>query len=104
MYMPISAPTEFHASTKNGGWYVVNSATSGLGAGASKIYLTRLSNGAPQSFSAKTVAAITNLVFIRPAIDGTGKSMTIKNDSTGDLPIVDVLFTTAGAAVSWLSK
>ncbi len=102
LFMPDSAPNVMIGSSTNGGWYQVVSATTGVSAGASTITATRLNDGTAVAFVATAIAASTDLQCIRPAIDGTGKSLEIF-DGAGTQNIDKVIFTTAGAAVSWLS-
>lgn len=98
-----SAPAAWRAAgNANAGWYTVTSATNGTGVGASKIVLTRISNGSPISFGATAIVAITDFRVIRPAIDGVGKSLEF-SDGGGTEDISAQLFTTGGAAVTWLS-
>lgn len=96
IYLPRTAPMAWHASGANGGYYVVTASTN------STITLTRLSNGNPASFAATAIAATTDLVCKRPAIDGVGKSLEVY-DNAGDVSVVDEFYTLAGAAVDWLS-
>jgi hypothetical protein len=100
--IPSSAPAAILASGANTGWYTVTAATSGTSAGASTITMTRLSNGTPASFVATAIAATTDIQCLRPAIDGLGKALAIFDDG-GTLNVNTMFFTTAGAAVNWLS-
>lgn len=100
--IPSTAPAAFLASGSNTGWYVVTAATNGLSAGASTITMTRLSSGAPATFAATALAATTDLVCLRPAIDGVAKALELY-DNAGNLNVSGLFFTTAGAAVTWLS-
>jgi hypothetical protein len=77
--LPASAPAAWRASAVNTGIYQVVSATSGTGVGASTLTMTRLSNGAPTSFSATAIAATTDLVVLKPEVDGLGKSLELSD-------------------------
>ncbi len=84
------------------GWYEVVSATTGVAAGASTIVATFLSNGAGLTAGTVTVSALTDYQLIRPVIDGFSKSVELY-DAAGVLNVSTLFYTTAGAAVSWLS-
>lgn len=94
--IPSTAPSAWHASGVNGGFYTVTSAT------ATTVSLTRLSNGNPASFSATAIAAASNLVCLRPAIDGVGKTLELY-DGAQTVSITNSLYTLAGAGVTFLS-
>jgi predicted 3-demethylubiquinone-9 3-methyltransferase (glyoxalase superfamily) len=96
VYMPSTAPAAWHASGANGGYYTVTAATT------TTMTLTRLSNGNPASFAATAIAATSDLVCKRPAIDGAGKSLEIF-DGGDDVSIANSFRTLSGAAVTWLS-
>lgn len=100
--IPSTSPAGILASNANLGWFVVTAATTGVGAGATSVTMTRLSNGAPASFSATAIAAVGDIVCRRPALDGTGKALELYDD-LGSVNVNTQLFTLAGAAVSWLS-
>lgn len=95
-FIPKSAPTGWHGSDRNGGWYVVLEANSGTGSDASYMILQRLSNGAPWAFVATEIADPTDLVVLRPVIDGVAKSLEIYGDT-------DRFVRTNGAPVAWSS-
>jgi hypothetical protein len=97
VFLPKSAPAAWHAAGKNGGWYVVLEANSGVGADASYVVLKRLSNGAPAAFVATAIAATTDLQVLRPVIDGTGKSLEIYGDT-------DRFVRETGTVAPWGSK
>jgi hypothetical protein len=80
----------------NGGYYRVTAST------VSTVTGTRLSNGAPASFSATAIGSVDDLIFLRPAVDGTGKTLELY-DGASDLPIADSLYTSAGVPVTFLS-
>lgn len=82
--LPSTAPSAWHASGANGGWYQVTAAGSGTAAGASYITMTRLSNGAPANFAATAIAAMTDLQVLRPAIDGVGKALELYDAGGAD--------------------
>ncbi len=90
------APAAWHASGANGGYYQVTASTT------ASVTMTRLSSGNPASFAATAIAAITNLICKRPAIDGVGKSMEVY-DGAGSINVNTQFYTAAGTAVSWLS-
>lgn len=96
LYIPSTAPATWHASGANGGFYRVTAATT------STVTMTRLSNGNPASFAATAIAAISDLVCRRPAIDGVAKSMEAY-DGAGAVSVAAEFFTSAGSAVTWLS-
>lgn len=96
LYIPATAPTAWHASGANGGYYRVTASTS------STVTATRLSNGAPASFTATAIAATSDLVCLRPAIDGVGKSLEIY-DGGNAVSVASSFYTAAGTAVTWLS-
>lgn len=96
VYIPSTAPATWHASGANGGFYRVTASTT------STVTMTRLSNGNPASFAATAVAATTDLVCLRPAIDGVAKSIEAY-DGVGAVSVAAEFFTSAGTAVSWLS-
>jgi hypothetical protein len=103
LLIPSTAPANWLASGANAGWFQVTSATTGVGAGASTIVMTRLSNGAPASFAATAIAALTDFRVIRPAIDGVGKALEIF-DGGGAESITTQLFALSTTAVSWVSS
>jgi hypothetical protein len=103
--MPVGAPAAWRATNTNGGWYQVTSATSGVGAGASTLVMTRLSNGAPASFVATAIGAVTDLRVFRPAIDGVGKSLEIYDGAGAEsIAVAPYKFLNLStSAVSWVS-
>lgn len=103
VYIPSTAPAGIKGgSSQNVGWYRVAGATTGVSAGASTITMTSLNNTAPVTFGATAVAATTDIQCLRPAIDGTGKSLELY-DNGDSLNINTQFYTTAGAAVAFLS-
>lgn len=103
--IPSTAPAAIRAgSDVNVGYYVVTAATTGTAAGASTITMTRISNGSPASFVATALAATSDIVCRRPAIDGLGKALELSDDG-GVVNCSTLLFTLAGvsAAASLLS-
>jgi hypothetical protein len=101
-FIPSTAPSAWHATGANGGWYQVTSATSGTAAGASTVVLSRLSNGSPSSFSATAVAATSDLQVLRPAIDGAGKALEIY-DGAGTDNVSTLLYGLSSTPVTFLS-
>lgn len=97
-----TAPAAWLASGANTGWYTVVSSTTGTGAGASTITLTRVSNGNPASFVATAIAAVTDFRVLRPAIDGVGKALEVF-DGGGTESITTQLYNLSTTAVSWVS-
>jgi hypothetical protein len=97
------APAGWLAAGSNGGWYQVTGATSSTAAGGSTITMTRLSNGAPASFVATAIGAVTDLRVFRPAIDGLGKSLEIF-DGAGADTIVGQFYNLSTTQVSWISS
>lgn len=102
LIIPSTAPAAWLAAGANTGFYLVTSATTGTGAGASTIVMTRLSNGAPASFVATAIAAVTDLRVLRPAIDGVGKTLEVF-DGGGTEAITTQLFNLSVTPVSWVS-
>ncbi|WNM70095.1 tail sheath protein [Myxococcus phage Mx1] len=101
--IPASAPAGIRGgSDVNVGWYSVSAATTGTAAGASTLTLTRLSNGAPVSFVATAIAASTDVRCLRPVVDGLAKAIEFY-DGAGAINVIQLLFTTAGAPVQWMS-
>jgi hypothetical protein len=100
--IPSTAPAAILASNANLGWFVVTAATTGVAAGASTVTLSRCSDGTPSSFSATAIAAVGDVLCLRPSISGVGKALELY-DGAGNFNISTNVFTTAGAAVSWLS-
>ncbi len=98
-----TSPATWLASGSNAGWFQVTSATSGVSAGGSTIVMTRLSNGAPASFVATAIAAVTDLRVLRPAIDGVGKTLEIYDGGGAEL-ITTQLFNLSTTAVTWVSS
>ena len=96
VYIPSTAPSAWHASGANGGYYRVTAST------ASTVTMTRLSNGNPASFSATAIAATTDLVCKRPAIDGVAKSLEAYDSGSGE-SVASEFYTAAGTPVTWLS-
>lgn len=93
--IPSTAPSAFFAGA-NGGWYRVTAST------PSTVTMTRLSNGAPASFSATAIVATTDVTFRRQPRDGEGKALEVY-DGASDVTIANSLFTTAGTPVTYLS-
>ncbi len=103
LLIPASAPATWRGgSNVNVGWYQVTAATTGVGAGASTIVMTRLSNGTPASFIATAIAAVTDLRVLRPAIDGVGKGLEVF-DGGGTELITTQLFNLSSTPVTWVS-
>jgi hypothetical protein len=101
-FISSTAPSAWHASGANGGWYRVTSATSGTAAGASTIVLSRLSNGNPGSFTATAIAATTDLQVLRPAIDGLGKALELY-DGGGTDNVSTLAYALSSTPVTFLS-
>lgn len=103
VFIPSTAPAAIKGgSNQNVGWFRVTAATSGVAAGASTITMTSLNNSSPVTFAATAIAATTDIQCLRPAIDGTGKVLELY-DNADSLNINTQFFTTAGAAVTFLS-
>jgi hypothetical protein len=101
--IPSTAPAGIKAAgSANVGYYTVTAATTGVAANASTITLTRISDGAPLTFGATALAAVTDITCLRPAIDGLGKSLELF-DGAGNLNVNLLFFTATGTAVTWLS-
>ena len=95
--IPSTAPAAWLAGGSNTGWYEVISATSNT------MVLNRLSNDAPASFVATAIAAVSDLVVVRPAIDGCAKGLEIWDAGGSATPLATLFKTSAGANVTWLS-
>jgi hypothetical protein len=85
----------------NAGWYRVTASGSSTIAGGSYITMTKLSNGDPVSFGATAVAATSDLVCLRPAIDGIGKSLEFC--SLSGVTAESQFFNLSTTAVTWVS-
>lgn len=102
--IPVGAPAAWRAANTNGGWYEVVSATSGVGAGASTIVMTRLSDGAPTTFAATAIAAVTDLRVLRPAKDGVGKSLELFDGGGAEsVSSPGMFYDLSTTAVDWIS-
>lgn len=100
LFIPSTAPSAWHASGVNGGWYLVTAATNV--SGNATITATRLSNGSPASFSATAIDATSDLQVLRPMVDGLGKSLEIM-DGAGNYAVSTVLYDLGTSTVDWLS-
>lgn len=81
----------------NDGWHQVVSATSGTGAGASTLTLTRLSNGTQTTFGSQTVS----FTCLKPVVDGVGKTLEFTSSGTESFALQ--AFTSSGVAANLLS-
>jgi hypothetical protein len=95
-----NAPAGWTPAT-NAGWYRVTASGSSVLAGGSFITMTRLSDGTPVSFASANVALTTDLVCLRPDIDGTGKTLEVFALS-GVTPQLQ-LFNLSATPVTWIS-
>lgn len=96
IYFPSTAPAAI--SNAVGGWWLVNSATS------TTILMTKLSNGATTAFGATGIAAVTDMICIRPAIDGLGKTMEIQDGGGAQsIATVNPFYQLNTTNVTWVS-
>jgi len=101
--IPSSAPAGIKGGgSENVGKYVVTAATTGTGAGESSVTMTRISNGDPVSFGATALAAATDIVCLRPVMDGVGKVLEL-TDNAGSVAAAQQFFETDGTAADILS-